>query len=202
MAEATIDEETVSMDELVAAEAVFDGISTASVSNTRSVERASEGHAAVKLVTSAVRGVETEVIAITSSCGTTQGNPSKSDSRTDSVLFDSSPSTHCYTRRVPQRSRVSTDSKKTPSATLMVSTPSSRLHKSSDTAFPPAVIVAMVSTTATVQEERPTPTAAEETSGDGDVPLHISDILEGQVFEDTPVGETLVAGTNSVTGVT
>jgi hypothetical protein len=66
-----------------------------------SLLRAFEGHAAAETITSAVRAVEIEVIAITSSGGITQGNPSKSDSRIDSILFDLSPSTRCYTRRVP-----------------------------------------------------------------------------------------------------
>jgi hypothetical protein len=40
-----------------------------------------------------VRATEAEPIAITSSGGTAQDDPSKSDSRTDPLLFDSSPST-------------------------------------------------------------------------------------------------------------
>jgi hypothetical protein len=97
---------------------------------------------------------------------------------------------------------VSTDSERTPSTTPMVSMPSSCLCRSSGIASPPAVIAAVVFATTTVQEEVATLTAAEETPGDGEVPVHISDILEGQVVEETPVGETLVAGTNSVMGVT
>uniref|UniRef100_A0A2N9J6L3 Uncharacterized protein n=1 Tax=Fagus sylvatica TaxID=28930 RepID=A0A2N9J6L3_FAGSY len=102
-----------------------------------SLLRAFEGHAAAETITSAVRAVEIEVIAITSSGGITQGNPSKSDSRIDSIL-------------------------------------------SSGIASPPAVIAAVVFATTTVQEEVATLTAAEETPGDGEVPVHISDILEGQ----------------------
>jgi hypothetical protein len=60
--EASTDEDTISMDELEAAEATV-----ASASNSRSVERASDEHTAVGAVTSAVRAVKAEVIAITSS---------------------------------------------------------------------------------------------------------------------------------------
>ena len=97
---------------------------------------------------------------------------------------------------------MSTDSERTPSTTPMVSTPSSRLRRSSGIASPPAVIAAVVFAITIVKEEVATLIAAEETPGDGEVPVHISDITEGQVVEETPVGETLVAGTNSVIGVT
>ncbi len=85
---------------------------------------------------------------------------------------------------------MSTDSGRTPPATPMVSMPSSRLRKSGGTASPPTIIAAAVFATLTVQEKGATPTAAEETPGDGEVPVHISDIPEGQFVEDTPVGET------------
>ena len=91
MAETTTDEDIVSMDEHKAAKASFDNIPVASTSNPRSVERGSDEHIAARTVTSAVRAVETDVIAITSSGGTAQSNPSKSDNRTDPSLFDSSP---------------------------------------------------------------------------------------------------------------
>uniref|UniRef100_A0A2N9GR74 Aminotransferase-like plant mobile domain-containing protein n=1 Tax=Fagus sylvatica TaxID=28930 RepID=A0A2N9GR74_FAGSY len=78
---------------------------------------------------------EAEPIAITSSSGgTAQEDPSKSDNRTDPSLFDSSP-----------------------------------LNSSLST---------------------------EETPSDEEVPVHISDILEGNVVKDTPVDENLVIGTN------
>jgi hypothetical protein len=64
------------------------------------------------------------------------------------------------------------------------------------------VIVAVVSTATTVQEDETVPIATEETPSDEEVPMHISDILEGNVVEDTPVDENLVIGTNFGTGVT
>ena len=65
-AEASTDEDTISMDELEVVEATI-----ASTSNSRSVERASDEHTAVGAITSAVRAVETEVIAVTRSGETT-----------------------------------------------------------------------------------------------------------------------------------
>ena len=65
-AEASTDEDTIFMDELEAAEATV-----ASASNSRSVERASDEHTAIGAVTSVVRAAEAEVIALTSSSGTT-----------------------------------------------------------------------------------------------------------------------------------
>jgi hypothetical protein len=64
------------------------------------------------------------------------------------------------------------------------------------------VIVAVVSTATTVQEDETVPIATEETPSDEEVPVHISDILEGNVVKDTPVDENLVIGTNFGTGVT
>ena len=93
VARVNTDEDIVSMDELEAAEASFDNIPVASASNPRFVERASDEHTATGAVTSAVRAAEAEVIAITSNGVIAQGNPSKSDSRMDPSLFNSSPST-------------------------------------------------------------------------------------------------------------
>ena len=121
--EASIDENNISMDELEAAEASFDIVPIASTSNPRSVERASNEHTAVGAVTSAVRATEAEPIAITSSGGTAQDNPSKSDSRTDPSLFDLSPSTCHYVWRAWRESIISTDLERTISATFMVPTP-------------------------------------------------------------------------------
>jgi hypothetical protein len=70
-----------------------------------------------------VRATEAEPIAITSSGGTAQDDPSKSDNRTDPSLFDSSPSTRHYVRRAWRGSIISTDSERTISATPMVPTP-------------------------------------------------------------------------------
>jgi hypothetical protein len=171
--EATTDENTVSIDELEVVETYFDNVPVASASNPRSVERASDKYIAVGIVTSAMRAIETKVIAITSSGGTIQGNPSKSDSHTDPSLFDSSPSTNHYAQRAPRGSIVSTNSERTILATPMVPTPSSPPRESGGAASTPVVIAAVVSTTTTVQEDETIPTTAEETPGGEEVPVHI-----------------------------
>ena len=96
VAEASTDEDIVFMYELEAVKASFNNVPVASASNSRSVERVSDEHTTAGAVTSAVRTAEAEPIAITSSGGTTQDNPSRSDSHTDPSLFDSSPSTCHY----------------------------------------------------------------------------------------------------------
>ena len=63
---ASTDEDNISMDEFEAAEAAV-----TSANNSRSVERASDEHTAAGAVTSVVRAAEAEVIALTSSSGTT-----------------------------------------------------------------------------------------------------------------------------------
>jgi hypothetical protein len=60
----------------------------------------------------------------------------------------------------------------------------------------------VVSAATIVQEDETVPTAAEETPGSEEVPVHISDIPEGNVVEDTLVDENLVVGTDFGTGVT
>ena len=80
MAEASTEEDVVSMDELEAAEASFDNSPVASASNPRSVERVVDEHTTAGVVTSAARVVETTPITITSSGGIAQGNPSGSGS--------------------------------------------------------------------------------------------------------------------------
>ena len=74
MAEASANKDVVSMDELEAAKASSDDISTASTSNLKSIERVIDEHAIVKAVTSAVKTVEAKPITITSSGRTAQGN--------------------------------------------------------------------------------------------------------------------------------
>ena len=69
MAEASTDEDAVSMDELEAVEASFDDVPIASASNPKSVERAIDEHIAIGAVTSAVRAAKTVPIIITSSGG-------------------------------------------------------------------------------------------------------------------------------------
>ena len=93
------EEDEVSMDELRAAKAAFDSDSTASASKPRSAEGIVEEYAIVGVVTSVERVVEATPIAIISSGGTAQGDPSESGSRVDPSLLDSSPSTRHYVRR-------------------------------------------------------------------------------------------------------
>ena len=93
------EEDEVSMDKLRAAEAAFDSDSTASASKPRSAEGIVEEYAIVGVVTSVERVVEATPIAIISSGGTAQGDPSESGSRVDPSLLDSSPSTRHYVRR-------------------------------------------------------------------------------------------------------
>jgi hypothetical protein len=202
VAEASTDEDVVSMDELEAAEASFDDVLVASASNLRSVKRASDEHTVVGAITSAMRVAEAEPIAITSSGGTAQDNPSKSDSHTDSLLFDSSPSTRHYIRRARRGSIVSIDSERTISATLMVPTPSSPLLESGGIAPTPTVKAAVVFAAATVQKDETVLAVAEETSGSEEVHVHISDIPKGNIVEDTPVDEHLVVDIDFGTGVT
>ena len=129
MAEANIDEDIMSMDELEAVEASFDNVLIAFAINPRSVERASNEHTIVRAVTNVVRAIEAELIAITSSGGTAQGNPSRSDSRTNLLLFDSNPPTCHYVRRASRGSIVSTNLERTISASPMVPTPLSPLRE-------------------------------------------------------------------------
>ena len=202
VAGASTEEDVVSMDELEAVEASFDDVPLASASNPRSVERIVDDHTTVGVVTSAVRAVETTPITITSSGGTTQGNPSRSGSHADPSSFYSSPSTRHYVRRTRRGSIVFTDSERTISATIRVPTPLSPLHESGGTAPTPVVIAAIVSVATTVQEDETVPAAAEETPGSEEVLVHISDIPKGNIVGDTPVDENLVVGTDFGTGVT
>uniref|UniRef100_A0A2N9ETN5 Aminotransferase-like plant mobile domain-containing protein n=1 Tax=Fagus sylvatica TaxID=28930 RepID=A0A2N9ETN5_FAGSY len=88
VAEASTDEDAVSMDELEAVEASFDDVPVASASNPRFVERAIDEHTAVGAVTSAVRAAETVPIIITSSVST---DSEKTISATPMVPTPSSP---------------------------------------------------------------------------------------------------------------
>jgi hypothetical protein len=197
------EEDAVSMDELEAAEASFDNAPTASASNPRSAEMTVEENATVGVVTSAARAVKTTPITITSSGGTPQGNPSGSSNHVDSLLFDSSPSTRHYVRRARRGSMVSTDSERTISATVRVPTPPSPLDESGGTAPTPVIIAAVVSATATIQESETVPTAAEKIPGHEEVPVHISNIPEGNnIVENIPIDENLVVNTDFGTNVT
>uniref|UniRef100_A0A2N9G5S4 Aminotransferase-like plant mobile domain-containing protein n=1 Tax=Fagus sylvatica TaxID=28930 RepID=A0A2N9G5S4_FAGSY len=53
-----------------------------------------------------------------------------------------------------------------------------------------------------VQEDEAIPTAAEETPGNEEVPVHISDIPEGHVVEDTPIDKNPAVGIDFGTNVT
>ena len=97
---------------------------------------------------------------------------------------------------------MSTDSEKTILATPMVPTPSSPLPESGGITPTPTVIAAVVSAAATIQEDETVPTAAKETPGSEEVPVHISNIPKGNIVEDTPIDEHLVVDTDFGTGVT
>ena len=180
------EEDEVSMDELRAAEAAFDSDSTAFASKPKSAEGAETGaveeHETIGVVTSAERVVETTPITITSSGGTVQDDPSGSGSRAECSLLDSSPLTRHYVRRARRGSIVSTDSEMTVSATVRVPTPSSPLHESSGTAPTPVVVTTVVPAEVTIQESGTAPAVVEEVPGNEEVPAHIPEIPEGNIF--------------------
>uniref|UniRef100_A0A2N9GH14 Aminotransferase-like plant mobile domain-containing protein n=1 Tax=Fagus sylvatica TaxID=28930 RepID=A0A2N9GH14_FAGSY len=131
----------------------------ASASKPMSAEEAVEEHATVGVVSGIEKIVETTPVVVTSSGGTVQAGPSGSSSRVDPSLLDSSPSTRQYARRARRGSIVSTDSERTGSATVRVSTPPSPLPESGGIASTPIVITAAVSA-ATIIQESETATAA------------------------------------------
>uniref|UniRef100_A0A2N9G9C9 Aminotransferase-like plant mobile domain-containing protein n=1 Tax=Fagus sylvatica TaxID=28930 RepID=A0A2N9G9C9_FAGSY len=178
------EEDEVSMDELEAAEVSFDNASTASASNPRSAGGTVGEHATIGVVTSAERAVETTPITITSSGGTPQDNPSESGSHVDPSVFDSSPSTHHYVRRARRGSIVSTNSKRTISATIRVPTPPSPLHESGGAAPTPVVIAVVVPAAVTIQDSEAIPIAAGEVPGGEEVPAHIPDVPESVTHVD------------------
>ena len=85
---------------------------------------------------------------------------------------------------------------------LTVPTPSSPLRESNSAASTPVVIATVVFAMTTIQEEETVLTTAEATPGSEEVPVHISDIPESNVVEDTPVDENLVVNTDFSIGVT
>uniref|UniRef100_A0A2N9HJK4 Aminotransferase-like plant mobile domain-containing protein n=1 Tax=Fagus sylvatica TaxID=28930 RepID=A0A2N9HJK4_FAGSY len=151
-AEVDTEDDEVSMDELEAAEASSESTPVASASKPMSAEEAVEEHATVGVVSGIEKIVETTPVVVTSSGGTVQAGPSGSSSRVDPSLLDSSPSTRQYARRARRGSIVSTDSERTGSATVRVSTPPK-------------------SETATA--------AVGEVPGSEEGPTHISEIPEG-----------------------
>jgi hypothetical protein len=152
------------LDELEAAEASSDSTPVTSASKPISAEEAVEEHATVGVVTGAEKVVETTPVAVTSSGGTVQGGPSGSSSHVDPSLLDSSPSTRQYVRRARRGSIVSTDSERTGSATIRVSTPPSPLPESGGIASTPIIITAAVSAATIVQESETAPAAVGESS--------------------------------------
>jgi hypothetical protein len=174
------------MDELRAAEAAFDSDSTTSASKPKSAEGAETGaveeHATVGVVTSAERVVETTPITITNSGGTVRGDLSGSGSRAERSLLDSSPSTRHYVRRARRGSIVSTDFERTVLATVRVPTLSSPLHEFGGTAPTPIVMTTVVPTEVTIQESGTALAVAEEVPGDEEVPAHIPEVPEGNIF--------------------
>uniref|UniRef100_A0A2N9G5C2 Uncharacterized protein n=1 Tax=Fagus sylvatica TaxID=28930 RepID=A0A2N9G5C2_FAGSY len=172
------EDDEVSMDELKAAEAAFDSDPTAFASNPKSAEGVVEEHATVGVVTSAERVVEITPITVTSNGGTAQGGPSGSGSHMDPSLLDSSPSARQYVRRARRGNLVSTDSERTVSATVRVSTPSSPLPESGGTAPTPITTAAVVSVAAIAQENETALAAAGEVSGNEEVPAHIPEVPE------------------------
>jgi hypothetical protein len=203
MSRTSTEEDEMSMDELRAAEAAFDSDSTASASKPRSAKGTVEEHAIVEVITNAERVVETTPITIASNGETTQGHPSKSGSRVDPSLLDSSPSTRHYVQRARRGSIVSTDSEKTISATVRVSTPPSPLHESGSTAPTPVVMATMMPTAVTVQDSETVPAVAEEVPDDEEVPVYVPDVPKGNnIVDSILINENLVIGTDFGTGVT
>jgi hypothetical protein len=170
------------MDELEAAEASSESTPVASASKPISAEEAVEEHATVGVVTGIERIVETTPVAVTSSGGTVQAGPSGSSSHVDPSLLDSSPSTRQYVRRARRGSIVSTDSERTGSATVRVSTPPSPLPESGGIASTPIIIAAAVSAATIIQESETAPAAVGEVLGGEEVPTHISEIPEGNIY--------------------
>ena len=170
------------MDELEAAEASPDSTPATPASKAISVEEAVEEHATVGVVTEAERVVETTPVVVTSSGGTVQAGPSGSSSHVDPSLLDSSPSTHQYVRRARKGSIVSTDSERTGSATVRVSTPPSPLPESGGIASTPIIITAAVSAATIIQESEAATAAVGEVPGSEEVPTHISEIPEGNIY--------------------
>ena len=181
-AEVDTGDDEVSMDELEAAEASPDNTPATPASKAISVEEAVEEHATVGVVTEAERVVETIPVVVTSSGGTVQAGPSGSSSHVDPSLLDSSPSTRQYVRRARRGSIVSTDSERTGSATVRVSTPPSPLPESGGIASTPIIITATVSAATIIQESETVTAAVGEVPDSEEVPTRISEIPEGNIF--------------------
>jgi hypothetical protein len=77
---------------------------------------------------------------------------------------------------------VSTDSERTGSATVRVSTPPSPLPESGGIASTPIVITAAVSAATIIQESETATAAVGEVPGSEEGPTHISEIPEGSTY--------------------
>ena len=181
-AEVDTGDDEVSMDELEAAKASPHSTPATPASKAISVEEAIEEHATVGVVTEAERVVETTPVVVTSSGGTVQAGPSGSSSHVDPSLHDSSPSTRQYVRRARRGSIVSTDSERTGSATVRVSTPPSPLPESGGIASTPIIITAAVSAAIIIQESETATATVGEVPGGEEVPTHISEVSEGSII--------------------
>jgi hypothetical protein len=199
---ASTEDDEVSIDELEATEASSDSTPVTSASKPVSAEETVEEHTTVGVTTGAERVVETTPVAITSSGGTVQGDPSGGGSHVDPSLLDSSPSTRHYVRRARRGSIVSTDSERTVSATVRVSTPPSPLPESGGTAPTPVTIAAEASAAATIQEGKVVPTTIEEIPVGEEGTAHVYDIPEGNnSVESIPIDENLVIDTDFDAGI-
>jgi hypothetical protein len=181
-AEVDTEDDEVSMDELEAAEASSESTPVASASKPMSAEEAVEEHATVGVISGIEKIVETTPVVVTSSGGTVQAGLSGSSSRVDPSLLDSSPSTRQYVRRARRGSIVSTDSERTGSATIRVSTPPSPLPESGGIASTPITITAAVSAATIIQESETATAAVGEVPGSEEGPTHISEIPEGSIY--------------------
>jgi hypothetical protein len=121
----------------------------------------------------------------------------------DPSLLDSSLSTRHYVWRARRGSIVSTDSERTISATVRVSTPPSPHHEFGSTAPTPVVMAIVVPAAVTVQDSEAVPAVAKEVPDDEEVLVHIPNTPEGNKFvESIPIDENLVIDTDFGTGVT
>ncbi len=97
---------------------------------------------------------------------------------------------------------MSTDSERTVSATVRVSTPPSPLPESGGTAPTPVTIAAEASAAATIQEGKVVPTTIEEIPVGEEGTAHVSDIPEGNnSVESIPIDENLVIDTDFDAGI-
>uniref|UniRef100_A0A2N9GIR2 Aminotransferase-like plant mobile domain-containing protein n=1 Tax=Fagus sylvatica TaxID=28930 RepID=A0A2N9GIR2_FAGSY len=151
-AEVDTEDDEVSMDELEAAEASSESTPVASASKPMSAEEAVEEHATVGVV-SAVAWIPPCSIQVLPLANMPEG--------------------------LEGGSIVSTDSERTGSATVRVSTPPSPLPESGGIASTPIIITAAVSAATIIQESETATAAVGEVPGSEEGPTHISEIPEG-----------------------